>query len=97
MQRQTSLEGYGYRTSSRFGSWTRITVEGDTVSVTGPRVGVLPYRLSIVAQLLVLALVVPAVLVTVVVRDWRYLLLCQGCWCCIGAAGLWEMANLAAI
>jgi len=99
MQRQTSFEGYAYRTSSRFGSWTRITVEGDTVSVTGPRVGVLAYRLWIVAQLLVLALVVPAMLV----RDWRYLLLVPGLlvahWCVgvMGAAGLWEMANLAAI
>jgi hypothetical protein len=103
MQRQMSFEGYGYRTSSRFGSWTRITVEGDTVSVTGPRVGVLPYRLWIVAQLLVLALAVPVVLVAVVAGDWRYLLLVPGLlvlhWCAgvAGAAGLWEMANLAAI
>jgi hypothetical protein len=103
MQLQNSFEGYGYRTSSRVGSWTRITVEGDTVSVTGPRVGVLPHRLWIVAQFLVLALVAPAVLVPVVVGDWRYLLLVPALlilnWCVgvAGAAGLWEMANLAGI
>jgi hypothetical protein len=100
---QTSFDGYGYRTSSRFGSWTRITVEGDTVSVTGPRVGVLPYRLWLASQLLLLGLVVPAVLASVVTRDWRYLLLVPALlvlhWYVgvMGASGLWELANMAAI
>jgi hypothetical protein len=99
----TSFDGYGYRTSSRFGSWSRITVDGETVSITGPRVGVLPYRLWLVAQLLLLALVVPAVLAGVAARDWRYLLLVPALlvlhWYVgvMGAAGLWELANMTAI
>jgi hypothetical protein len=103
MKQQTSFEGYGYRTSSRFGSWTKISVQGDMVSVTGPRVGALPYRLWIACQLLILALVVAAVLVAFVARDWRYLLLVPGLlvlhWFVgvIGAAGLWEMASMTAI
>jgi hypothetical protein len=103
MERKTSLKGYGYRTSSRFGSWTKITVEGDTVSVTGPRVGALPYRLWIASQLFILALIIPVVLLALVVRDWRYLLLVPGLlilhWFVgvAGAAGLWEMANMTAI
>lgn len=102
-KRQTSLEGYGYRTSSRFGSWTKISLEGDTVSVTGPRAGVLLYRLWLASQLLILALVIPAALVAIVARDWRYLLLVPVLlvlhWFVgvMGAAGLWEMANMMAI
>jgi hypothetical protein len=100
---QTSFDGYGYRTSSRFGSWSKITVNGEKVSISGPRVGLLSYRLWLAAQLLVLALVVPAVLVSVVVRDWRYLLLVPALlvlhWYVgvMGAAGLWELANMTAI
>jgi hypothetical protein len=103
MEQQAGFEGYGYRTSSRFGSWAKISVEGDTVSVTGPRVGALPYRLWIACQLLILALVVPAALVALVARDWRYLLFVPGLlvlhWFIgvMGAAGLWEMANMTAI
>lgn len=103
MERGISFEGYGYRTSSRFGSWTRITVEGDTVSVRGPRAGALLYRLWIASQLLILALVAPAVLLALTLRDWRYLLLAPVLlilhWFVgvMGAAGLWEMANMAAI
>jgi hypothetical protein len=99
----SSFEGYGYRTSSRFGSWTRITVDGDMVSVSGPRVGVIVYRLWLASQLLVLALCIPAVLVAVAARDWRYLLLVPGLlvlhWYVgvMGAAGLWELANMTAI
>lgn len=102
-ERHRSFDGYGYRTSSRFGSWTRITVDGETVSISGARVGVLPYRLWLASQLLVLALVVPAVLASVVVRDWRYLLLVPALlvlhWYVgvMGAAGLWELANMTAI
>lgn len=103
MERAISFEGYGYRTGSRFGSWTRISVEADTVSVTGPRAGLLLYRLWIASQLATLALVVPALLLPLALRDWRYLLLVPGLlilhWFVgvTGAAGLWEMANMAAI
>ena len=39
---ESAFEGYGYRTSSRFGSWTKVMVDGGSVSITGPRVAVLP-------------------------------------------------------
>jgi hypothetical protein len=73
------------------------------VSVSGPRVGVIVYRLHLAVQLLVLALIFPAVLATVALRDWRYLLLVPGLlvlyWFVgvMGAAGLWELANMTAI
>ncbi len=73
---ETAFEGYGYRTSSPFGSWTEVRVGGGTVSITRPRVGVLPYRLWTASQVLLLVLIVPALL---------------------GAAGMWEMANMIAI
>ena len=99
----SSFQGYGYRTSSRFGSWTRIIVDGDMVSVTGPRVGVFVYRLWLAAQLLILALSIPAILAVVGLRDWRYLLLPPVLFVLhwfvgvVGAAGLWELANVTAI
>jgi len=100
---ETAFEGYGYRTSSRFGSWTKVRVGGGTVSITGPRVGVLPYRLWTASQVLLLVLIVPALLAAVVFWDWRYLLLGLGLlvahWLvgAMGAAGMWEMANMIAI
>jgi len=44
---KTTFEGYSYRTSARFGSRVQVSVEDGTASVTGPRVGVLAYRLWI--------------------------------------------------
>ena len=98
-----SFEGYGYRTSSRFASWTTIVVDDDGVTVSGPRVGVLPYRLWIAAQVLLLALIVPSLLVMLLLRDWRYLLLPMALLVAhlfvgvAGAAGLWELANMMAM
>lgn len=78
-------------------------VEGDLVAVTGPRAGVLPYRLWIALQVLLEVLVLPAVVAAVIFRDWRYLLLVPALLVAhfavgaMGAAGLWEMANMTAI
>ena len=102
-QHDSSFDGYGYRTGSRFGSWTKIMVDGDVVSITGPRAGVLPYRLWIALQVLLEALVLPAVVAAIIFRDWRYLLLVPALLVAhlavgmMGAAGLWEMANMMAI
>jgi hypothetical protein len=103
VDQKMSFDGYGYRTQSRFGSWTKITVEGRTVSVTGPRVGVFPYRLWLAAQAVLLSLVPLALVATVVLWDWRYLALVPALlivhWFVgvMGAAGLWEMANATAM
>jgi hypothetical protein len=100
---ETAFEGYGYRTRSPFGSWTKVRVGGGTVSITGLRVGVLPYRLWTASQVLLLVLIVPALLAAVVFCDWRYLLLGLGLlvahWFvgAMGAAGMWEMANMIAM
>lgn len=95
------LEGYSYRTSSRFGSRVKVSVDDRTVSVTGPRVGVLTYRLWIAIQAVLLALIAPTLVAAVVLWDWRYLalslalpivhLLFGG----IGAATFWEMQTMA--
>jgi len=45
------------------------------VSVTGPRVGVLVYRLWLASPLVILALSIPTILAGEGLRDWRYLLL----------------------
>ena len=96
-----SFEGYSYRTSSRFGSRVKVSVDGRRVSVTGPRVGVLMYRLWIAIQVVLLALVVAALLAAVL-WDWRYLVLGLALAVAhlavggFGAGCLWEGANLAA-
>jgi hypothetical protein len=78
-------------------------MDGGTVSVTGPRVGVLVYRLWLALQLVILALCIPAILAVLGLRDWRYLLLVPVLlilhWFVgvVGAAGLWELANMTAI
>jgi hypothetical protein len=100
---KATFEGWGYRTSSRFASWTDIVVKEGMVSVTGPRVGVLPYRLWLAAQVILLVLIVPALVAALVFWDWRYLVLAVALLAAhwfvgvMGAAGLWELANTMAI
>ena len=99
---ETSFKAYSYRTSSRFGSRVRVSVDGQTVSVTGPRVGVIIYRLWIAAQLVFFWAIVPVLLVTVVLWDWRYLVvalvLAVAHWAVstFGAVSLWELENVQA-
>ncbi len=100
---KASFEGWGYRTSSRFASWTDIVVDEGMVSVTGPRVAVLPYRLWLAAQVILLVLVVPSLLGAAVFWDWRYLVAAVVLVAAhffvgaLGAAALWELANMMAI
>ena len=77
-ERKTTFEGYSYQTSSRFGSRVRVSLEGGMVSVTGPRIGVLLYRLWIVIQAILLWLTVPALLAALALWDWRYLVAAVG-------------------
>jgi hypothetical protein len=80
-----------------------VTVEGSTVSVSGPRIGRAIYRLWIAAQLLLLVLVPGTLVAGLVFRDWRYLTLALAILVAhflvgsIGAASFWEIANMAAI
>lgn len=97
-----TFEAYSYRTSSRFGSRVRVSIDAGIVTVTGPRVGGSIYRLWIAAQLLLFWLMVPAVLAAVVLWDGRYLLLALALlvlhWAVstFGAVSFWELANVTA-
>jgi hypothetical protein len=96
------FEGYSYRTSSRFGSRVKVTVDGGMVTVTGPRVGAFVYRLWITVQVIVFWSTIPALLTSMLLRDWRYLVLVPVLavvhWAVstFGAVSFWEMANVIA-
>ncbi len=80
-----------------------MSVDSQTVSVTGPRVGILTYRLWIAVQVVLLALIVPALLATVVLWDWRYLVLTMSLPVAhlffggLGAATFWEIAVMSGL
>jgi hypothetical protein len=100
---ETTFEGYSYRTSCRFGNRVNLSVDGGIVTVTGPRVGVLTYRLWIAVQVVLFWLIVPALLAAVILWDWRYLLLALvvavAYWAFsgLGAVILWAWADVSAI
>ena len=99
---ETVFEAYSYRTSCRFGSRVKVSVDEGTVIVTGPRVGVFIYRLWIATQVVVFWLIVPALLAAVILRGWRYLVLALALavahWALgtLGAVCFWELANVMA-
>ena len=96
----TTFEAYSYRTSARFGSRVQVSVDDGMVAVTGPRVGVILYRLWIAGQVILFWLIVPALVAAVVLWDWKYvglvLALVVAHWALgtFGAVSLWELANL---
>jgi hypothetical protein len=99
MANNTSFEVFGFRTSSRFASHLKVSVDDQTVSVTGPRVGVIVYSLWMTLQAVLLALTVPMLIVAVVLWDWRYLIAALASlffyWVisAVGAVALWEYQN----
>jgi len=99
MENNASFEVFGYRTSSRFASHLKVSVDNQTVSVTGPRVGVTVYRLWMALQAVLLALTVPTLIAAVVLWDWRYLITALALvffyWIisAVGAVALWEFQN----
>ncbi|MFC1946327.1 hypothetical protein ACFLXY_00230 [Chloroflexota bacterium] len=96
MEDNTNFEVFGYRTSSRFASHLKVSVENQTVSVTGPRVGVTIYRLWIALQAAFFALTVPALITAIVLWDWKFLVAAIAMlflyWVIssVGAVALWE-------
>ena len=99
---ENTFEAYSYRTSSRFGGRVKISVDDETVTVIGPRVGALIYNMWIKLQIALFWLIIPVVLAAIVFKDWRFLILAFILaithWF-VGGAGagcLWEMANLTA-
>jgi hypothetical protein len=97
-----TFEAYSYRTSSRFGSRVCVTVKDGLVSVTGPRVGLLAYRLWIVIQALILVSIPVAFGLAIVYGDWWFLVLAVILFGLhfaaggIGAGCLWELQNVTA-
>ena len=93
---ESSFEVYGYRTSSRFGSRLNVSVEDKTVTVTGPRVPVIIYRLWIVIQVILLLSVLPVLITALVFWSWIYLVIALALlvvywlFSSIGAVALWE-------
>jgi hypothetical protein len=95
-----TFDAYSYRTSSRFGSRVKITIDQGMVTITGPRIGLGPYRSWITVQAFLLGLVLLALLAAVLFRNWWFLalsgvlLICHGCAGGFGAGCLWELENL---
>ena len=102
-EQQNRFEGYSYRTNCRFGNRVKVSVDDGTVTVTGPRLGVLPYRLWIAVQLVLFWAIVPALLTALALWDWRYLalalalLLVHWAFSGLGAVVLWAWVDVSAI
>ncbi len=96
------FQGFGYRTSSRFADCVKVQVEGQKVTVSGPRVGPSIYRLWIIAQVILLWSTIPALLLGLILWDWRFLVAIPGLLLlhylvsALGAAVFWSIANMAA-
>jgi hypothetical protein len=100
--KETAFDGYSYRTGSRFGSRVRVSIDDGMVTVTGPRIGGLIYRLWVVAQVILFWSIPPALAAGAILRDWRYvgaaLVLAAVHWAVgtFGAVCFWELANVVA-
>ena len=99
---KNTFETYSYRTSSRFGSRVKVSVADEAVTVTGPRVISLIYRLWTGVQIGLFWLIIPMLFAAILFGDWRFLVLALILaithWF-VGGAGagcLWEMENLTA-
>lgn len=96
----SAFDGYSYRVPGRMAGRVRMVVDGDRVSISGPRVPSVLYQLWIWFQALTLALVPAAIVAAAVKLDWRWLLAALGIFLiswtvsCIGAVawpGLGEL------
>lgn len=102
MEQAAMFEAYSYRVSARFGSRVQVEVGHASVSITGPRLGLTVYRLWIGVQIVLLTSAVVALLLAIVLWDWRglaaavFLLLLHLAAGGFGAGCLWEVANLTA-
>ncbi|MHB0874447.1 MAG: hypothetical protein ACYC5O_00230 [Anaerolineae bacterium] len=94
------LEGYSYRTSSRFGSVVRVRIGNGMASVSGPRLDAPVYRVWLGVQAVLMALVAPLLMLAALRRRGRYALTALGVVGAHGAFGgfgagcLWELQRL---
>ena len=70
-EQDAAFEAYSYRVSARFGSRVQIVVGDSTVTITGPRLSPAICSLWIVVQAVLLALVLLALLGTLIFWNWR--------------------------
>lgn len=100
MKTLLTFDAYSYRTSSRFGSRVKIAIDHGMVTITGPRLGRLPYRAWIMVQAVLLLLAFLSLLASGQFRNGQFLvwsgilLACHACAGGFGAGCLWELENL---
>jgi hypothetical protein len=93
------IEAYSYHTNSRFGSRVKILIEDETISITGPRMGVSLFRVWLTIQGILFALIVATLLAGIIFLHPRYFALAVGLFVfhiggCMVATALWELLNL---
>jgi len=94
-----NFQGFGYRTNSRFADCVKIQVDGQKVTVSGPRVGPSIYRLWIITQVILLWSTIPVLHLGLKLWDWRYLVAILGLLLLhylvgfLGAGILWSFTN----
>ena len=100
--KEFKFEGYHYRTSSRFGNRVEISINKESVSITGPRIGVGIYKAWILIQAVLLFLIIPSIIFPIIFGAPIYLLIILALLflhyviSAVGAVALWELANFLA-
>jgi hypothetical protein len=91
--------GGAYRTSARFGDRIELSMEGQNITVSGPRVGKTTYMLWISALTVMMASIPVLLIVSLITLDWAYIAITAGIFICHylvaagGAGALWSLAS----
>ena len=102
LNKESKFEGYHYRTSSRFANRIEISINNESVSIIGPRIGVGIYKAWILIQTILLFLIIPAIIFPIIFGAPIYLLIILALLflhyiiSAVGAVALWEYANFLA-
>lgn len=98
-----ALTAYHYRVTARYGFFVKLHTEGDTVSISGPRLAPGAYAFFIGGTTLLMMLALVAALAAALFLDWRYLAGATGLavayfvFSLACAAGLYSMPDSAAM
>lgn len=93
------IEAYSYHTNSRFGSRVKILIEDETISITGPRMGVSLFRVWLTIQGILFISIVATTLSGIIFLNPWYFVLAVGLFVvhiggCMVATAVWELLNL---
>jgi hypothetical protein len=94
------FEAYAYRVQSRFGSILQVNIHEGEVTITGPRISPVLYRLWLGCQAVLMILAIIALIVALVFLNWIYLLTgvvliaLHGIVGGVGAGCLWELERM---